>query len=60
MKKYTANHAIVINNTRYDKGAQLELSDKAASGLVAAGKLTLKDAPQPVKATAKTTTKAAE
>lgn len=60
MKKYTATHAMVINDTRYDKGATIELTDKAAQGLVAAGKIILKDTPSTVKSTAKNTTKAAE
>lgn len=61
MKKYTANHAMVINDTRYDKGATIELTDKAASGLVAAGKITQVETAKPTaKSPAKPAVKDAE
>jgi hypothetical protein len=37
MKKYTANQPLVLNNTRFDKGATIELTDKQATDMVSAG-----------------------
>jgi len=37
MKKYTVNQPLVLNNTRFDKGTTIELTDKQATDMVSAG-----------------------
>jgi hypothetical protein len=37
MKKYTLNQPLVLNNTRFDKGATIELTDKQATDMVSGG-----------------------
>lgn len=37
MKKYTLNQPLVLNNTRFDKGATIELTDKQATDLISGG-----------------------